>query len=139
MGRKFWTAVAVLFVALGIMDYVFHGLVMSGAYRATAPLWRPLEEMNKFRPLMWLVGLVWAFFFVLIFGKGYEGKGLMEGVRFGLYIGVFSGFSMGFGSYSTMPITAGIAFGWFLITIVESIVAGILTVSIYKPVRAPAA
>lgn len=78
--------------------------------------------MNKYRPVMWLVTRVASFFFVLIFGKGYGGKGVMEGVRFGLHIGIFSGFSMGFGSYSTMPITLGIAFGWFLITIVESIV-----------------
>ncbi len=139
MGRKFWITVAVLFVTCSIMDFIFNGLVMTGAYKATASLWRAPEEMNKFRPILWLVGLVWCFFFVLIFGKGYEGKGVMEGVRFGLYIGVFSGFSMGFGSYSTMPITLGIAFSWFLITIVESIVAGILAAMLYKPVRAQAA
>jgi hypothetical protein len=46
---------------------------------------------------------------------------------------------MGFGSYAVMPITGGIAFGWLIISVVESIVAGILAASIYKPARAPAA
>lgn len=139
MGRKFWIAVAVLFVAFSVMDFVGHGLVMTDAYQATQQLWRPMEEMNKFRPLGWVVTLVASFFFVLIFGKGYEGKGVVEGVRFGFYIGIFTGFPMGFGSYMAMPITLGIAFGWFLIKLVESIVAGILVASIYKPARGPAA
>lgn len=38
MNRKFRIAVAFLFVAFSVMDFVFHGLVMSGAYRATADL-----------------------------------------------------------------------------------------------------
>ncbi|MFH1680038.1 MAG: hypothetical protein ABIH26_05265 [Candidatus Eisenbacteria bacterium] len=139
MGRKFWIAVVVLFVAFNIMDYIFHSLVMGGTYEATSQLWRSMEEMNRLRPVMWLVTLVISFFYVLIFGKGYEGKGVMEGVRYGLYMGIFFGFSMGFGSYAAMPITGGIAFGWFFITVVEFVVAGILVASIYRPERAPAA
>ncbi|MBM3320636.1 MAG: hypothetical protein FJY73_08180 [Candidatus Eisenbacteria bacterium] len=136
MGRKFWIAVIVLFVAFSIMDWIFHSLVMGKTYEATSHLWRSIEEMNRLRPVMWLVTLVMSFFFVLIFGKGYEGKGAMEGVRFGIYMGIFFGFPMGFGSYSAMPITGGVAFGWFFITLIEFLVAGVLVASIYKPEKA---
>lgn len=43
---------------------------------------------------IWEVGftfgdLGWSFLFIFIFIKGYKGKGLPEGIRFGLLIGMF--------------------------------------------------
>lgn len=135
MKGKFWLTVVALFVVFSALDFVFHSLVMAPYYAATKELWRSEEAMGKMMPFMWLVTLLSSYFFVRVFSKGYEGKGIAEGIRYGLYIGAWFGLSMGLGTYTVMPITGAIAIGWFLITVVECVVAGIVTVSIYRPAR----
>jgi hypothetical protein len=134
MNTKKWIiASVVIFVVDQILSYLFHGVFMSGVYEQTAHLWRPMEEMNRLMWMGWLSGLIWSFLFVYIFAKGYENKGIMEGVRFGLLIGVFFSLPMSLGTYMSMPITGGIAIGWFLFGVIEITILGILAAWLYKP------
>lgn len=135
MKGKFWLSVVVLFVVWGLLDWLLHGMVMASYYEATKDLWRSEEAMNAMMPLMWLVTLVASFFFVLVFGKGYEGKGIGEGIRFGLYIGLWFGTSMGLGSYSVMPITGAVAIGLLLITVVECVAGGVVVAALHGRAR----
>jgi hypothetical protein len=139
MNTKKWViASLVIFVVDQILSYLFHGVFMSGVYEATAHLWRPMEEMNRMMWMMWISGLVWSFLFVYIFAKGYEGKGIMEGVRFGLIVGVFFSLPMSLGTYASMPITGGIAAAWFIYGVIDITILGILAAVLYKPVAAAA-
>ena len=139
MNTKKWViASLVIFVVDQILSYLFHGVFMSGVYEQTAHLWRPLEEMNRMMWMGWVSGLVWSFLFVYIFAKGYENKGIIEGVRFGALIGVFFGLPMSLGTYISMPITGGIATAWFIYTVVDTIILGILAAVLYKLTVAPA-
>lgn len=134
MNTKKWIiASVVIFVVDQILSYLFHGVFMSGVYEQTAHLWRPMEEMNRLMWMGWLNGLIWSFLFVYIFAKGYENKGIMEGVRFGLLIGVFFSLPMSLGTYMSMPITGGIAIAWFLYGVIEITILGILAAWLYKP------
>lgn len=134
MNTKKWIiASVVIFVVDQILSYLFHGVFMSGVYEQTAHLWRPMEEMNRLMWMGWLSGLIWSFIFVYIFAKGYENKGIMEGVRFGLLIGVFYSLPMSLGTYMSMPITIGIATAWFLYGVIEITILGILAAFLYKP------
>jgi hypothetical protein len=137
MNTKKWVITSlVIFVVDQALSMLFHSVIMSGAYEATAHLWRPMEEMKRMMWMMWVSGLVWSFLFVYIFAKGYEGKGIMEGVRFGLLIGVFFSLPMSLGTYSSMPITGTIAIGWFVYGVIETIILGILAALLYKPAAA---
>jgi len=139
MNTKKWViASLVIFVVDLILSYLFHRVFMSGVYEQTAHLWRPLEEMNRMMWMGWVSGLVWSFLFVYIFAKGYENKGIIEGVRFGALIGVFFGLPMSLGTYISMPITGGIATAWFIYTVVDTIILGILAAVLYKPTVAAA-
>ena len=89
--------------------------------------------MNGLMPLMWAGTLVFCFFFVFIFGKGYQGKGIAEGIRYGVYMGLMFGAPMAVGTYATMPIPVLIPVVWFLGMLVECIVAGVITAKIYAP------
>ena len=82
-----------------------------------------------------------SFLFVFIFTKGYEGKGIGEGVRYGIIIGLFATIPMSFGSYSVMPMTFSLALGWFIYGMIEYIILGIVVALLYKPTipAAPAA
>ena len=140
MNTKKWViASLVIFLVDQILSFLFHGVFMIGVYEATAHLWRPMEEMGRLMWMSWVSGLIWSFLFVYIFAKGYEGKGIMEGVRFGLLIGIFFGLPMSLGTYISMPITGGIATAWFIYTVVDTIILGILAALLYKPVAAAVA
>jgi hypothetical protein len=127
--RTIWAVVAV-FLVWSILDFILHGLLLRSIYMATANLWRPMEQMNT--TLMHLVTLASATCFVLIYGLLVGQKSIMSGIRFGALFGVATGISMGFGSYSVMPIPLTLAWAWFLGSWIESIAAGAIVGAIIK-------
>lgn len=123
--------IVVIFIAWSVMDFVIHGLLLQETYDATAHLWRPMEDMNM--PLMYLVLLAYASCFAFIYYLFVGNKSVATGTRFGVLFGLAAGISMGFGSYSYMPIPVSLAISWFAGTLVESIVAGVIAGFIIKP------
>ncbi|OGT88980.1 MAG: hypothetical protein A2286_00565 [Gammaproteobacteria bacterium RIFOXYA12_FULL_61_12] len=122
MTKRAILAVAAIFIAWSLLDFLLHGLLLQSTYAATAHLWRPMDAMNM--PLMYLVTLLVAAAFVAIYLWLVEPKSLGTGIRLGLLFGLATGISMGFGSYSYMPIPVSLAWSWFLGTLVECAVAG---------------
>jgi hypothetical protein len=127
--RIIWAVVAV-FIAWSILDFILHGLLLRSTYEATANLWRPMDQMNM--PLMYFVTLVFTVCFVLIYGLLVGQKSLASGIRFGALFGLATGISMGFGSYSYMPIPLTLAWSWFVGSWIEAITAGAIVGAIMK-------
>jgi uncharacterized protein with PQ loop repeat len=130
MAKKLILAVVAVFIAWSILDFILHGLLLRSTYEATANLWRPMDQMNM--PLMYFVTLVFTVCFVLIYGLLVGQKSLASGIRFGALFGLATGISMGFGSYSYMPIPLTLAWSWFLGSWLEAIVAGAIVGAIVK-------
>ena len=85
--------------------------------------------------LQWIyvvITLIGSFFFAFIFSKGYEGKGIAEGVRYGLYIGIWMSVGMAYGTYAMIAIPYSLALQWFLYGVVEYILAGIVLALVFK-------
>jgi hypothetical protein len=122
MTKRTILAVVAVFIAWSILDFILHGLLLHSTYEATANLWRPMNQMNM--PLMYFVTLVVTVCFVLIYGLLIGQKSLAAGIRFGALFGLATGISMGFGSYSYMPIPLTLAWSWFLGSWIEAIAAG---------------
>ena len=120
-----------VFVAWSILDFILHGVLLRATYEATASLWRPMDQMNM--PLMYFVTLVFSACFVLIYGLLVGQKSLASGVRLGVLFGLATGVSMGFGSYTFMPIPLALAWSWFLGSWIEAIAAGAIVGAIIKP------
>lgn len=127
------TSLAV-YVALQILDFIIHGGILSGIYEQTASLWR--EDMEKFMWLMYLVNFVFSFILVYIFTKGYEGRGIMEGVRFGFWVGLLLTIPQAFGSYAIWPIPFQLAIWWFVLGTIQLIIVGIVAAAVYRPAEA---
>jgi hypothetical protein len=127
--RTIWTVLAV-FIAWSILDFILHGMLLRPTYEATANLWRPMDQMNM--PLMYLVTFVFTTCFVLIYGHLVGQKSLISGIRFGALFGLATGISMGFGSYSFMPIPLTLAWSWFIGSWIEAIVAGAIAGAMIK-------
>lgn len=128
--KKTVLAVLAVFVSWQVLDFIIHNMILSASYAATASLWRPMEEMMM--GLMMFVSLVSAICFVLIFDKFFKEKNMMTGLKYGLIFGIGVGISMGYGTYSVQPIMYSTALGWFLGTVVEMSIGGLLTGLIIK-------
>jgi len=134
--KRYLAASAAVFVVAEILEYVIHELLLASTYASLQQLWRPDMESK-----MWMypvVDAIWSLLFVCIFTKGYEGRGIMEGVRFGVLIGLFTSIPMAFGTYAMMPIPGSLAWQWFIFTLVETILLGIVAAAVYRP-REPSA
>ncbi len=121
--QTIWAVIAV-FIAWSILDFLIHGVLLKSTYQETANLWRPEDEMNM--PLMSIVTLVFSICFVTIYSYLIEPKSLSLGIKYGFILGIATGVSMGFGSYCYMPIPLSLAFSWFLASLVEITLAGIV-------------
>ena len=130
MFKRAMLAILVIFIVWSILDFLIHGLLLQPTYEATASLWRPMGEMNM--PLMYLVTLLFTACFVAIYGLLVSNKSLVSGIKFGVLFGLATGISMGFGSYSFMPIPLSLAWSWFFGSLVEAVVAGAIVGSILR-------
>ena len=138
MNKKVLLGFVAVFVVVAILEWIVNTVLMASAYAQMADLLRPEEEIK-----VWLIVICWiffAFFFTFIFFKGYEGKGILEGVRYGLYIGGMVAIPVAYMTYATMPIPYGLAFQWWVYLTIESVVAGSVLALIFgKQAPAPAA
>jgi len=82
--------------------------------------------------LMYVVVLLAAFAFATAYGWFVNPRSLSTGLKYGLVVGFGAGLSMGYGSYSAMPIPYALALGWFLGSWLEFAVAGLIVGAIEK-------
>jgi len=134
--KKMLIGVVAVFITLELLDFLIHGVILMSTYAAMQNVWRP-DMMAK----MWVlhvVKIITAFFFVLIFSKGYENKGIMEGLRYGFYIGMIVSSGFAFGSYASFPIPHALALHWFILTLGEYLIAGVVVAQVYKQAKGSA-
>ncbi len=133
--KRLFLAALAGYIFLQLSDFVFHGSMMSQTYEALAQsgVFRPEAEMIQYTWLMLLTGIVFSFFFTFIFARGYEGKGISEGIRFGLYITLFWVFVNAFNSFAIYPLPYSLAWMWILIGFIQMIIMGIIVSLVYKP------
>jgi hypothetical protein len=117
------------FIAMRVLDILIHGVILASAYQETASIWRP--DMQSKMWIFHLVSLIGTFFFSYIFSKGYEGKGIVEGIRYGLYIGIWMSVGMAYGTYAMIAIPYSMAIQWFLYGVAEYTVGGIILALVF--------
>jgi ABC-type multidrug transport system permease subunit len=132
---KMLLAALIVFIALIITNFIIHGAIMSEVYSSLAEegIIRPESEMSRYTWVEIITTLVYAFFFTFIFVKGYENKGILEGIRFGIYITIFYSFVTAFGQFVVYGIPYSITWAWILIGLIQNVILGIIAALIYKP------
>ena len=127
--KRYFLAVLATFVAIFVVDFIIHGILLTDMYMKTAQLWRSQEEYLM--PYMLISHLTFTAVFVFIFTRNYEGKGIGEGLRFGFYIGLLFA-TMNIGMYSYMPIPFSLIAAWIVASIAKGLIAGAVTSLVYK-------
>jgi len=119
----------VVFVFVFLYEFLVHGFLLKDIYMQTAQLWRSEEEYKMIFTLISQLGFsaVLAYIFTL----HYEGKGIGEGIRFGLYIGMLLG-SIEIGTYSYMPIPMVLMLSWVLVSLLKGLGTGVVLSLVYK-------
>lgn len=129
MNARAWLGFVVVFVVMSVLEAVIHVGLLSADYKATAPLWRPMGEMKM--SVFYIVYFIVSFFFTLIFSKWHKGKGPMEGLRYGLCVGLMMATPMAYFTYAVMPIPYSLALKWFIFGVTEYAVLGIVLALIF--------
>jgi len=132
--RIFWAGLAIYVVFQGL-GFVWDNVLLKGDYDQLKALWRP-NMMSRIW-ILYAVGLLVAFLFTYIFAKGREGKGIGEGVRFGIIVWLFTVVPFNLEIWVIFPIPHVLVVKWLLFGLLTSLIGGILAAVIYKP-AAPA-
>lgn len=133
--KKLIIAFVVVFILLEATNYLVNMVILSSTYAdpEISKVFRPMAEMDAKMWMMRIADLVYSFFFVFIFVKGYENRGIMEGVRYGIYMGIFIQFMAAVAQHVVYPLPASLAVQWFIYGLIESVIFGVAAAMIYKP------
>jgi hypothetical protein len=135
--KKFLIAFVAAFGFIFVFGFLWHGMLMHGAYSEVPALWRPEAEHGKY--FTWLVfgHILMAFFLTLLCVKFVPGAGAGPCARLGIllaliYIGV------DFIFYAVQPLTMKILGGFVVGDLIMFAVASAIIGAIYKS-NSPAA
>ena len=134
--KRFVLACVGVYVVYQVLSFIINMFILGDTYGALASVWRPEAEMMSKMWVMYLTSAVWTVLFCYIFIRGYENKGIMEGARYGLLIGLLIGIPFSYESWVIYPITIGLAHAWAIMSVVLSIACGAVLAAIYKPAEA---
>ena len=140
MNKKVWIGFIAVYVAMVITNMVIHMGLLTSLYHSEAVMKLMRPESDGTFWIYFVTSAIVSFFFTLIFSKGYEGKGMAEGVRYGLYVGLLMATPMAYDSYASYPIPYSLALQWFIYGIIQYIILGVVVAAVFgKKSAAPAA
>jgi hypothetical protein len=119
--RLLLSGLAIL-IAWTVLDVLMHRLLLRPLYEEDTELWRPFDQMNVI--LIYVVTFTLIATFVVTYWLLVRPKSLDAGVRFGAFIGLALGISVGFGTYIHMPIPQTLAWAWLFGGWLKGIAAG---------------
>lgn len=130
-GRVAAAALAAWVVYLGVGPLV-NNVLLADLYAQHARVFRPQAEMNVAFGLA--AALAGFFVFAYAYAKGYEGgAGVVEGLRFGVVVGLLlAAFSVAW-NYVVLPVSGALAAAWIVDVIVEMAIYGAVVGLVYKP------
>src|SRR5258708_6818070 len=131
MNKKLWIGFIAVCIAMILTDFVIHVGLLGATYRSeeVAKLMRPESDSKVW--IHFVTAAFKSFFFVLIFSKGYEGKGIAEGVRYGFYVSMMMAMGMAYDSYAAYPLPYMLALQWFIYGVIQFIILGIVAAMVF--------
>jgi len=130
MNKRIWFGFVTVFVTTQIMESLVSFILLGPTYSHFPHIWRPIAEIKLW--MLPVTGAFFSFFFVFIFSKGYQERGLLEGVRYGTYAALMIVLPHAYNSYATLQIPYSLALQWFLSGSLEYILAGCLLSAAFR-------
>ena len=133
MNKRFWMAFVACYIAGFMINGLVHGVWLDPTYKALAAVFRPEAEMNNMMWLNFLSSAIAVFAFCFIYTKGYEAKGVMEGVRYGSWVALLVAIPGAMMALWVYPVPTDLAIKWGVAGAAYWIVLGAVLAAIYKP------
>ncbi len=127
--RWIWTSLLV-FIVYEIVSSAVHMGILAPSYQALEEIWR--ADMMSIMWVMYIADLIMAFTFTWIFARGYESKGILEGVRFGAIASLFVVIPGMLNQYVVYPVPFSLAIQWIIFGVIEFVIMGIIASLVYK-------
>jgi len=131
--QRFALACIAVYVVYQILGYLIHQVWLAPTYASLAHVWRPEAEMMSKMWIMFVTSAVFSVLFCYIFVRGHQSRGLGEGLRYGLIIGLFYSIPQAYDAYVVYPIPYTLALKWFLSGVVLCMILGVVAALVYKP------
>lgn len=116
-------AVLAVFIFVVALDFAVHGWLLTDYYKQTYQLWRPQEDYIFY--VMTISQALYAIIVSYLYSMNHQNKGIMEGVRFGLVVGLLLA-TFEIGRYSFMPVPFMLSVLWADAMIVKGLGTGII-------------
>jgi len=134
MNKKRYIIMSIaVFVIFLFIELFQHTVILKNSYLAHPDFMRTggtdIMVLNIFG------GIIFSFMFCYIFIKGYEGKGIMEGVRFSLIISALICIPKMIFEYANFNFPGSWPLIWFMFGIIATVISGIVSAFIYRPVK----
>ena len=131
-GRVASAAVVAWIVYLGLSPLV-NNVLLAELYAQHARVFRPAAEMNLAFGLG--AALIGFFVFAYAYAKGYEGgNGAVEGLRFGVVVGLLLACFAVVWNYVVLPVSGSLGVAWVVDTLVEMALYGVIVGLVYRPI-----
>ena len=130
--RLVLTSVVICIIFL-LIEGLQHGVLLRSSY-AEHPEFMRISGAD-IMILNLIGGIVFSFMFSYIFARGYQGKGLQEGVRFGIIISLFLWFPKLIFEYANLNYPGSWPLIWFIFGVTATVISGIAAAFIYRPVK----
>lgn len=134
--KQFVIAVIVALVALGVMDYLINVVILGDAYESLmGTIFRTEEDMCSKMWAMYIGEFIFVLMFVWIYTYGVRGRGIMEGFRYGIYIGLLYMPISSLAMWAMLPVSGWLAWMWMIFGLIEMIILGLIVGAIYKTAK----
>lgn len=130
--KRFLLAALAAYVVYHVFGFLTHAVWLDPVYQELADVFRPKDQMDAMSWIFFVTGAVLTLMFCFIFTRGYENRGIGEGVRYGLYMGLFLMTVQAYDSYVIYPLPYHLILKWFVSGMVMFIVMGVVVSLIYK-------
>jgi len=133
--KRLLISTVVVFVFVFFYEFLFHGILLQAEYLQLPNIMRNEDETNALFHFLVLGLLLMAYIFCVVFEHGYENKGLVEGARFGLLLGLLlSAPSLIF--FAVMQLPGSLIVKWIVGGLIEFVLAGTILAATYSKIKA---
>ena len=130
--KRFWMAFVAAYLVYHALGFLIHAIWLDPSYQDLASVFRPKEQMDQMMWIIFLPSAVLTLMFCYIFTRGYENRGIGEGVRYGLYMGLFFMVVQAYDAYLIYPLPHHLVFKWFVSGMVVFVAMGAVVSLVYK-------
>lgn len=120
-----------IFLIFQICDFIIHRFLIWNQFTSLSNIWR--SDVMSHMWIMYAGSFIFSYLMMYIFIKGFEDRGVLEGVRFGILFGTVTAGMAALYQYILYPLPLALAVQWFCYQLVKFIIAGIAAGAIYRP------